>query len=234
MNTTMKNYKIALFAGVLALVSAFVSTPFADAQYYGGTPTLSVTSQGSGNAQINVSNAPSNAQIDYYYRKQGETIWSTTITNIGRTDYSGYFSQIVSLGNDWSNGATEQYVNIGGLSSSIITVNGGGYTGCSAYGCYNSLTFSPSSPTVNVGQSQYVSIYNSGSSYSGNYYISTNSNSSVVDASISGTSLYLYGRTTGSTSITVCQSNYTSTCGTVYVTVAVSYTHLTLPTKRIV
>lgn len=81
----------------------------------------------------------------------------------------------------------------------------------------NQLTFSNSNPSLTANQSQSVNIY---SSYSGSYsyYVSNNTNSSVVDTSISGSSLYLYGKQNGNATVTVCQ--YTSGyCGYLYVNV---------------
>ena len=65
-----------------------------------------------------------------------------------------------------------------------------------------SLTFSQSSPTVNIGQSLNVTI-NGGS----NYNISNNSNTSILQATISGSSLMLTGIAPGSATVTVCASN---------------------------
>jgi hypothetical protein len=60
-------------------------------------------------------------------------------------------------------------------------------------------------------------------SYSSAYYVSSNSNSSVVTASLSGTVLNLYASQAGTSSIVVCHSSL-SFCGTLYVTVSGSGT----------
>lgn len=210
--------KLALFMGFFGLLLP----GFVNAQYYygqtGRTPVLSVTRQGNGDsALITVSNGNSNAQINFYYRKTGETYWSTAINNIGMTDYNGYFSQIVSLGSEWGSNNIEQYVEVGGVSSvSVYTYNVSG-GGCGYYGCGNgNLTFSNTSPNLGIGQSLGVSIY---STYSGNYFISNNSNPNAISASISGSILNLYGNNIGSSTIIVCQNSYSNYCGTIYATV---------------
>jgi hypothetical protein len=79
------------------------------------------------------------------------------------------------------------------------------------------ISFSQTNPTLSIGQSLPISI--SGSS--GNvYYVSSNSNSAIVQTTISGNTLTLVGNNNGTASVTVCSS--TGTCGTLNVTV--SYT----------
>ena len=96
----------------------------------------------------------------------------------------------------------------GACASLYATVSGGSTGG---------VTFSPSSPTLYTGQSLSVSLYGGGS-YNG-YYISSQSNPSAVTASVSGNTLSLYGKSQGSSSITVCNSGYSS-CSTLYVSVS--------------
>jgi hypothetical protein len=88
-----------------------------------------------------------------------------------------------------------------------VTVGGGGNSG--------SVTFNPASVNLGVGQSSTVFV-NAGY-FGSSLYISNNSNSSVVSASISGSTLYLQAGNIGSSTITVCQSS--SACGYLYVTV---------------
>jgi hypothetical protein len=85
----------------------------------------------------------------------------------------------------------------------------GGYSG-------GNLTFSQNNVNLNYAQNININIY--GGSGSGSYYISSNSNPSIVNASISGSTVYLYGQSQGSSTIVVCQNN-TASCGTLYVTV---------------
>ena len=95
-----------------------------------------------------------------------------------------------------SNGCGTIYVTVGG------TANG-------------QVSFGTTNPTVTVGQNMNVSLSGSGS-----YYVSSNSNSNIAQASVSGTTLTLYGNNVGSDSITVCASG--GSCNTLYVTVSQS------------
>ncbi len=76
------------------------------------------------------------------------------------------------------------------------------------------ITFSQASPSVSIGQSATVSIYGPTNS---TFYISSNSNSNVVQATLSGSTLTLYGITSGSSTINVCSS--LGGCGSIYLTV---------------
>lgn len=86
-----------------------------------------------------------------------------------------------------------------------VTVNGTG----------GGLTFNPSNINVALNQSQTASITGG----SGSYYISSNTNPSAAAVSLQSGSLYATGLNTGNTSVTVCQSDNTSVCGVMAVTV---------------
>lgn len=105
----------------------------------------------------------------------------------------------------------------GACGTIYVTVSGGG----SGSG---NVWFNPSNPTLYAGQSLAVSInsgvaYGSSYSYSTSYYISSNSNPSVVSANVVGTVLNLIANQSGTSSIVVCHSSL-SFCGTIYVTVS--------------
>lgn len=82
------------------------------------------------------------------------------------------------------------------------------------------IAFGVTNPTVTLGQNMSISL--SGGS---GYYISSNSNANVVQASVSGSSLMLYGASAGSTSVTVCASSIG--CNVLSVTVSGSSTTTT-------
>ncbi len=108
----------------------------------------------------------------------------------------------------------------GSCASLYVAVSG---YNCSTYGCLGSLSFSNSSPSLTVGQTLNINISTSLNSYQyypGNFYISSNNNPNIVSASVSGQTLNLNGLSQGSASIMVCQTNASSVCGTVYVTVS--------------
>lgn len=134
-------------------------------------------------------------------------------SNIASVSVSG--SQVSVYGLSAGNTTATVCANNGNCASIYITVNGQGGTG--------NIWFSPSSPSLNIGQSLAVSInsnYTTGSySYNNSYYIASNSNSGAVSASVSGTVLNLYGLQNGTSNISVCHSSL-NFCGNVYVTVS--------------
>jgi hypothetical protein len=101
--------------------------------------------------------------------------------------------------------------NISSCVSLYVTVGGNGSSG--------TISFSPSSLSLNSGQSATVAVYNNSISY-GSYYISSNSNSGVASASMSGSSIYVNALSAGNTNVLVCQSSSSSSCATLYVTVS--------------
>ncbi len=214
-NTLQKWGRIV--SGVLISLVLLSFTPVA----FAGQPQLNITQQDGGTIRLSISGADPYAQITLNQRQSGTILW-TTITNFGMTDQGGYFSTMIGLGT--GGGQVEYYVVVNGQQSSIQSVypNNSCYNnncgGCNYYNnnCYGGqITFSQSNITLNYSQSQTISIYGG---YNNSYYISNNSNSSVVTASITGSNLYVFGQSTGNSQITVCSSN-SSSCGILYVTV---------------
>ncbi len=99
----------------------------------------------------------------------------------------------------------------------------------------NQISFSQNNINLNIGQNQFVNIYST--QYSPSYYISNNTNSNAVSASVSGSSLSVYGQNNGSSNITVCATN--SQCATLLVNVTgnnqgnLSFTNLSFPQPRV-
>jgi len=173
------------------------------------TPTLAVNNDGSNQLRIEVRFADAFAKVDLYQRPRSTTLW-TVYVNIGQTDGSGFFSTTGMYGN--AGEVSDYYVVVNGQQSSTVQAGSGG--GCT-YNCGgNQITFSVQNVNLNIGQSQNVSIYGS----TGNFYISQNTNASIVSASLSGNSLFLNANQNGSSIITVCGSS-TAQCGSLYVTV---------------
>ncbi len=115
----------------------------------------------------------------------------------------------------YTNGTYSYHCNLhSGMTGSVVVTGSASGTG--------NVWFSPSNPTMYAGQSLAVSINSQSlnSNYYGSnaYYVSSNSNSSAVSASVSGTVLNLYAYQNGSSNITVCHSSL-GYCGTLYVTV---------------
>jgi len=80
------------------------------------------------------------------------------------------------------------------------------------------LSFSQNNLSLSSGGSQSVVIYGGGGTYS----VSGNSNTSVVSTNLSGNTLTVYALAVGSATITVCDQNQSSVCGSIYVTVSSS------------
>jgi len=120
-------------------------------------------------------------------------------------------ASIITLTANATSGSTSITVCSTNMSScGIITATAS--TTSSSY-----LSFSNTTPTISAGESTTVAI--SGSS-GGTNYISNNSNSGIVQATISGNTLTLNGITNGSSIITICSS--LGSCGSI--TATVSYT----------
>ncbi len=213
MNKLIKSLILGTF---IVAVSVFASPAQAS------TPILSATYQGSGsqNALITVTNANPYSTINLSYR-QSSSLW-TVVNNIGQTDQSGYFTQSISMPSDGTGSSIQMYVVVGGLQSSTVSVYANGYSGGCTYNCGTpyGLSLSQNSLSVAAGQSASVTVTNAYSyGYSSNAYISSNSNSSVATASVSGNLITVYGVSSGSANISVCQSSGSSACATLYVTV---------------
>ena len=195
-----------------------------------GSTNISVCASGSVCATLYVTVGGSG------YNNSGTITFSPSSVNLAAGQSSTVFVNAAYLGSSLyissnsnssvvsaSISGSTMYLQAGSTGSSTITVCqnssacgylyvtvGGGGSG--------SLSLSQTSLSLSSGQSSTVSIYNNGSSYS-SYYVSSNSNSNVASASISGSSLYVSALSSGSTSIVVCQSSYSSSCATLYVTV---------------
>lgn len=87
-------------------------------------------------------------------------------------------------------------------------------TTSSSGGSGQAITFGIASPTLSIGQSMGISM--SGGSGTG-FFISSNPNPAVVQASVTGSTIYLSGASAGADAITVCASS--GGCGTISVTV---------------
>lgn len=99
---------------------------------------------------------------------------------------------------------------------SNVSVSVNGLNSVASASTNTTVSFSPSTANLALGQSQ--TILMSGNSGSGQYYISGNSNSNIASAVVSGSNLNVTGVTSGSDTITVCATGVS--CGNLYVTVS--------------
>ena len=95
------------------------------------------------------------------------------------------------------------------ISCGILNVTVG--TSSNAY-----VTFGQTNPTVSINQSLGINIYGG---TNGSYYISSNSNPSIVQASISASTLTVYGLVSGSSTLNICAAS--GGCG--QITISVNY-----------
>jgi hypothetical protein len=129
---------------------------------------------------------------------------------------AGVNGSIVTLTTSSSSGTASITVCSSDMSSCGI-INAAAGTASSA-----PLAFSQNNPILATGQSLTIALtggYASGAT-SASYYISSNSNTGAVAASISGNNLIISGNSNGTSTITVCSS--AGSCGSI--TATVSYT----------
>ena len=112
--------------------------------------------------------------------------------------------------------------------SSVITVCSSNMSSCGVINATassassSSITFSQNNPSLTPGQVSSVTV----SGGTGSYYISSNTNTSVVQTNVVGNTLTLTGNAVGSSVVTVCAS--TGGCGLINVTVASAGTSISL------
>ncbi len=193
----MKNTsKISLFVAIFVLSFGLISSTFPQIAH-AATPTLAFAQSGTNAVQISVY-GDQNQSVNLYYYNIGSSIINS-VGSIGTTNSSGYFSTTL-----YSNS-----YNIPAGASVYVVVNGQQSSNAiwpSTYG--GNIYLSQTNVTMNQGQTTSVSI--SGGN-GGGYYINSNSNSSIVGTSISGSILTLNALTSGYVTINVCSLGTTST-----------------------
>lgn len=119
------------------------------------------------------------------------------------------------------NGSTVNLYAASTSGSAAITVCSSNMSSCgvinatASAAAASTLAFSVPAPSIAPGH--VVSVIVSGGS--GSYYVASNSNSSAVQANLVGSTLTLYGNSTGSATLSICASS--GGCGTLVTTVAV-------------
>ena len=192
--------------GLLAIATVVsVSVP---AAYASVTPTLSVAATGSGdNVEVNVTGDP-NVSVLLSYNKLGVGL---TIASLGTTNSSGSFSSVIS---------SAQYgITSGTLVTALLNGTAGARSSAVTWPTVtsaNALSLSQNALVINTGASNTISASNTGGDA---LYVSNNSNPSIANVGISGTTITISGNTTGSTAVTICTVGNTSNCPVVYVTV---------------
>ena len=228
----MNTYIKSLIVISVAVVTLFAFGAPAFAQM---TPTLSASTDSTGyNVTYSIANADPYAQVSLYIRQGAGNAWTVT-TNFAETSGNGYVTITRAIGSNGSTVPVDTYVTVDGVPSNIVEVNPSntytnGNSNCyysgNQYICGNTgsgtITFSQQNPTLSVGQSLTETLSLSNYSYyaSPAYYLSNNSNTSVVSASVNGSTLNLIGESAGSSTLTVCANSAYSGCTQLYVTVS--------------
>ena len=141
---------------------------------------------------------------------------NNTNNSVATVSISGTSINIYAITTGTTNATICEYNN-GSCNNIYITVSGGSSSG--------NLSLSQTNLSLTVGQTSTVTAYNS---YSyGTIYVSSNSNSNVATAYVSGNTISIYGNSYGTASIMVCQNNNTTYCGTIYVNVTGGYVNST-------
>jgi len=96
-----------------------------------------------------------------------------------------------------SGSAAVTVCSIDNSACGIINATASGVAGSSA------ISFSQTNPIIVVGQTVSVSV----SGGSGNYYVSSNSSPTIVQTNIVGSTLTLFGNSTGSATINICSAS---------------------------
>ena len=181
--------------------------------------TVCDTSGNCGTLYITTSGTSSSGSL--YFSTTNPTITVGQVTTVTISGGSGFYV----TGNSNSSVAS-QSINGSTLTISGLTAGSTTFTVCSAAnGCGTlyvtvsgtsssggNVIFGVTNPTVTIGQNMGVSL--SGAS---TYYISATANSNILQGSVSGGTLTIYGESVGSGSLTVCATG--GSCNTFYATV---------------
>jgi ferredoxin len=125
-------------------------------------------------------------------------------------------------------GSTVNLYGSANSGTSVITVCSSNMSSCGVINATaspastSSIVFSQNNPSLTPGQVSSVTV----SGGTGSYYVSSNTNTGVVQTNIVGNTLTLTGNAVGSSVVTVCAS--TGGCGLLNVTVATAGTSISL------
>lgn len=178
-------------------------------QAHAAMPTLTLTASGGGDIVSVTARGDASANVILNYQKINYGAYSQYL---GTTDSSGYFSTTMSMAGYGIVGGTTARVTVNGQNSIDVAWPYGGTSG-------STITLSPSSLFLSLGQSSTITV-NNNSGYG--ISIPANSNPSVANGVINGNQVTVNASAYGSTSMTICSTQYTSNCATLAVSVAVS------------
>ena len=183
------------------------------------TPTMTISTISSNSIQLNVTGDPY-ATVNLYYYSNGANPGyggaAVSVGNIGTLNSNGVLIAPVGIGSNTSYNIPYNsyvYVTVGGLASQAVIwpYYSYGYNQTTTIG---NMYFSFSNLNMVIGQTQIVQV-----NPVGTYYVSNNTNPSVVTATINNGQLSLNALAIGNSTITVCQN---ALCISMYVTVTYS------------
>jgi len=185
-----------------------------------GTLTLSQTTVNLSIGQSTSITAYNNGGIYNTYNNVGTgSLYVSTNSNPSVATVTAYGNELTIIGDAYGS-TTVNVCSAGSVCSVLyITVNSGTYYNNNNYYNYqyqtSAITFSQTSLTLAVGQTTTMSVYGGSGT---NYYIS--STAGIVQSTLNGNILTLYGLSPGSESLQVCSTYEGNLCGSLYVTVS--------------
>ncbi|MGA2417952.1 MAG: peptidoglycan-binding domain-containing protein [Candidatus Staskawiczbacteria bacterium] len=202
----MNYYKKISILFISVFVSGFLllSAPII---YATATPTLSLTSTGSGdNVQINVTGDPG-ASVILFYTSTGA---GSGLASLGSTNSSGNFSAIVSSATYGIASNSAVYVRTSGINGPMSNQVAWPYFSSTTT---SSITLSPSSLLLNIGQTSTITASVS------SLYMSSNSTPAVANINLNGATITVQALAYGTTTATICAVGSTTNCATLPITV---------------
>lgn len=180
---------------------------------YAATPMLMVSGNGDNtNVTVTVTGGEPNAPVVLYSNPGNGVVgqqWS-----LGTTDQNGRFTgTVTNTGSSSIAWNSSVYVQVAGYQSLPVNWVSSGSSGSTGSNNNNAITFSQASPILGLGQNGSITL----SGGNGIYYVSSNSNSNGVSATLSGNTLTLYGAQAGQANIVICSTS--GGCGTLNTTV---------------
>lgn len=173
--------------GLIIAISVPLTVTFASA------PMLTVSPTGDGNNVVTtITNADGNSSVALFFNSSADGTTHSQI--IGTTNTTGGFSGTVNTTSVGINQNTPVYAMVNGYSSNNVSWP---YSNTSSQ---PQITFSQNNTVLAVGQNGTLTV----SGGAGNYYISSNSNSAAIAATISGNTLSFSAVGNGSSMITIC------------------------------
>lgn len=197
------------YASIQVCASGVSACGYFSVNVSGGNPSGSLSFSP---ASVSV-NRGSSAVVTVYNNPVNQSLYIASNSNSSAVSAAPSGTNGIALYGISSGSASIQVCSGSGshCGSFWVSVGGGSTAG--------DMTFSPANPSLTVGQNLAVLI-SVPYAYSGGYYISQNSNTGSVSASVSGNSLNLSGLANGNSALTVCQTGAGSACGTLHVYVS--------------